>query len=293
MLSGTKVVSLAVNLPGPLAASRLAELGATVTKVEPPAGDPLAVAAPEWYSALVANQRIVTLDLRAFEDRRGLDDLLADSDLLITSMRPSSLKRLDLHAPQKRFPQLSLIEIVGHDGELADTPGHDLNYQADKGILHPPNMPKVPIADLLGAERAVSMSIAALFAANREGIGRNCRIPLAEAAERAGDAVRYGLMGEGALLGGAFPGYGIYPCADGYVALGAIEPHFFGRVLETFEITASHSAIAEAFLGKTISELEHIAIQRDIPLNGVREYASASTSTPERRSPEITPIHRY
>ncbi len=46
-LDGVTVVSLAVNLPGPLATARLAQLGADVTKVEPPAGDPLAVGAPE------------------------------------------------------------------------------------------------------------------------------------------------------------------------------------------------------------------------------------------------------
>lgn len=270
VLSGVKAVSLAVNLPGPLAAARLAELGALVTKVEPPAGDPLASAAPQWYSKLIKDQQVITLDLRTPDGRAEVDDLLEGTDLLITSMRPSSLKRLNLDTPQRRFPRLSLVEIVGHDGELAETPGHDLNYQADKGILHPPNMPKVPIADLLGAERAVSMALAAVFSCSRDGVGRAYRISLADAAERAGDAVAYGLMGEGALLGGAFPGYRIYPCADGYVALGAIEPHFYKRVLDTFNVAESHAAIETAFRGKTVSELERIAGQQDIPLNGVR-----------------------
>ena len=48
-LSGVRVVTLAPNLPGPVAANRLVTLGATVTKVEPPAGDPLAVASPDYY----------------------------------------------------------------------------------------------------------------------------------------------------------------------------------------------------------------------------------------------------
>lgn len=270
VLSGITAVSLAVNLPGPLAAARLAELGAQVTKVEPPTGDPLAGAAPQWYSRLIADQQVITLDLRTPAGRGDLDDLLECADLLITSMRPSSLNRLNLDTPQLRFPRLSSIEIVGHDGDLAEIPGHDLNYQADRGILHPPSMPKVPIADLLGAERAVSLALAAVFRCSRDGIGGAYRVSLADAAERAGDAVRYGLMGEGALLGGAFPGYRIYPCADGYVALGAIEPHFYKRVLETFNVAGTRSAIETAFRGKTVSELEHIAVQQDIPLNGVR-----------------------
>jgi crotonobetainyl-CoA:carnitine CoA-transferase CaiB-like acyl-CoA transferase len=57
-LDGVDVVSLAVNLPGPLAAARLREFGATVTKVEPPAGDPLAAGAPQWYSKLTSGQRV-------------------------------------------------------------------------------------------------------------------------------------------------------------------------------------------------------------------------------------------
>jgi alpha-methylacyl-CoA racemase len=62
-LEGVLVVSLAVNLPGPLAASRLAEFGASVTKVEPPAGDPLELAAPNWYRSLVTRQDVVTIDV--------------------------------------------------------------------------------------------------------------------------------------------------------------------------------------------------------------------------------------
>lgn len=56
-LDGFRVVSLAVNLPGPLAAARLREMGAEVIKVEPPAGDPLAVGAPSWYAELIGGQR--------------------------------------------------------------------------------------------------------------------------------------------------------------------------------------------------------------------------------------------
>ena len=145
-LAGVRVVSLAVNLPGPLAAARLRELGATVTKVEPPSGDPLASGAPRWYSSLTAGQHIVSLDLKDSGDRAKLDELLAEADLLITSMRPTALKRLELSRPHERFPRLSLIEIVGRAGDLAERPGHDLNYQAAQGTLTPPHMPKVPIA---------------------------------------------------------------------------------------------------------------------------------------------------
>lgn len=267
-LNGVRVVSLAINLPGPLAAARLAELGAAVTKVEPPSGDPLAAAAPDWYAQLVQGQSVVSLDVKT--DRTKLDELLTDADLLITSMRPSALERLGLTTPQETFPQLSLIEIVGHDGALAETPGHDLNYQAVHGTLSPPLMPKVPIADMLGAERAVSTALAALVARGTSGTGRPYRVVLEEAAARAGDAVRFGLMGDDAVLGGAFPGYGIYGSADGFVALGAIEPHFFMRTLEHFGADGTPESLRAAFADKTTAELEEIAAQIDIPLNGVK-----------------------
>lgn len=268
-LTGISVVSLAVNLPGPLAAARLAELGAAVTKVEPPAGDPLAAGAPAWYADLVGRQTVLRLDVKNPGDRAKLDELLTTADLLITSMRPSALARLGLDRPQETFPQLSLIEIVGHDGDRAEVPGHDLNYQAVHGTLTPPQMPKVPIADILGAERAVSTALAALVARARSGEGQPHRVVLEEAAARAGDAVRYGLMGDDAVLGGAFPGYGVYSCADGWVALGAIEPHFFTGTLAAFGADGTHDGMRAAFADKTVAELEAIAAQHDLPLNGV------------------------
>lgn len=269
-LEGVSVVSLAINLPGPLAAARLAEMGATVTKVEPPSGDPLAAAAPDWYSRLIERQSVVTLDLKDDADRATLDESLAKADLLITSMRPSALARLGLDRPHEKFPALSLIEIVGHDGERAEVPGHDLNYQAVHGTLTPPQLPTVPIADVLGAERAVTTALAALVGRTTSAIGRPYRVVLEEAAARAGDAVRYRLMGENAVLGGAFPGYGLYESADGYVALGAVEPHFFMRTIETFGADGTHGSLRSAFAAKTTAELEEIARRTDIPLNGVK-----------------------
>ena len=50
-LDGMRAVSLAVNVPGPTTAARLVALGASVTKVEPPAGDPLETAHPAWYDS--------------------------------------------------------------------------------------------------------------------------------------------------------------------------------------------------------------------------------------------------
>ncbi|MDZ4269370.1 MAG: CoA transferase, partial [Mycobacterium sp.] len=140
-LQGVQVVSLAINLPGPLAAARLRALGATVTKIEPPAGDPLRAVAPTWYDELTVGQRVVTLDLKDPADRAVAARELSRADLMLTAMRPSALVKLGLDELTAANPHLSHIEIVGHDGIAAEQPGHDLTYQALHGTLQPPTMP--------------------------------------------------------------------------------------------------------------------------------------------------------
>ena len=164
VLDGVRVVSMATNLPGPIAAARLTELGASVTKIEPPAGDPLALASPLWYAELTSGQRILVLDLKEPEDRLRLDAELAGADLLITAMRPSALARLGLANAAESYAGLSHVEIVGYDSDREEVVGHDLNYQAAHGTLQPPALPTAPIADLLGAERVVSAALLLLLA---------------------------------------------------------------------------------------------------------------------------------
>lgn len=274
ILEGVQVVSLAINLPGPLAAARLAELGASVTKVEPPGGDPLKGAAPQWYTELVTQQVVVELNLKDSADRLELDELLAGANLLITSVRPSALRRLGLADAHVTYAGLSHIEIVGHDGELEEAPGHDLTYQAAYGTLDPPSMPRVPVADLLGAERAVAAALLALIDAKRTGTGRTHRVVLEDAAAFAGQAVKHGLMGPGTTLGGATPTYGIYAATDGFIALGAIEPHFRQRLLDTLAVEDTHDAIAVAFGARTTSEWEAVAAAADIPLVGIHSQTT-------------------
>lgn len=121
-LQGVQVVSLAINLPGPLAAARLRALGATVTKIEPPAGDPLRAVAPTWYDELTVGQRVVTLDLKDPADRAVAARELSRADLMLTAMRPSALVKLGLDELTAANPHLSHIEIVGHDGIAANSP---------------------------------------------------------------------------------------------------------------------------------------------------------------------------
>ncbi len=185
-LAGLKVVSLAINLPGPVAAGRLRDLGASVTKIEPPDGDPLARGCAAWYGALHENVAVLKLDLKEAAERRDLDPLLAESDLLLTSSRPAALDRLGLgwSTLHQEFLRLCQVAIIGHEPPDENRPGHDLTYQATLGLVSPPEMPRTLIADLGGAEEAVSTGVSLLVARERTGVAGFAQVSLAQAAAR-------------------------------------------------------------------------------------------------------------
>ncbi|MCM3556733.1 CoA transferase [Janibacter melonis] len=271
-LDGVRVVSLAVNLPGPLAAARLTSMGAAVTKVEPPTGDPLALVAPTWYTELVGGQEVVRLDLKDPADRAALEDRLAGVDVLLTSMRPSALERLGLPKSVERHGLL-LVEVVGYDGDRAEEAGHDLTYQASRGMVAPPTMPLVPMVDVLGSERAVSATLAGLRVRESLGAAVHERVVLDEVADDAAASLRHGLTGPGAVLGGALPGYAIYATSDGYVAVGAIEPHFAARLAE--HVGSTRSELETAFASRPSAHWEQLGREHDVPVVVVRDPGSA------------------
>jgi alpha-methylacyl-CoA racemase len=272
-LSGLKIVSLAINLPGPFAVGRLRDLGASVTKIEPPEGDPLARGCPEWYRALHENVVVLRLDLKVPADRERLNPILADADLLLTSSRPAALDRLGLSwaAVHERFGRLCQVAIIGHAPPHENQPGHDLTYQATLGLLSPPEMPRALIADLGGAEAAVSAAIALLLARERGGEAGYAQVSLAEAAARFALPHQHGLTLPSGLLGGAWPGYNLYRSADGWVAVAALEPHFAERLrLELGVESFTKEAVAAAFERRTAAEWEAWAAPRDLPIVAVR-----------------------
>jgi len=164
-LRGTRVLSLALNLPGPAALMRLAQLGARCTKVNPPAGDPMQHYTPAGYAQLHAGVKEVALDLKAPQGQASLHKLLAKSDLLLTSFRPSALAKLglDWKTLHKVYPALSLIQVVGAPGPLAEIPGHDLTYQAEVGLVPGMELPASLFADMGGALMASEATLKAIL----------------------------------------------------------------------------------------------------------------------------------
>ena len=268
-LVGVRLVTLAQNVPGPVAAARLREFGASVVKVEPPGGDPLASSNPAWYGALTAGQEVVRLDLKSDAGRARLGECLAEADVLLTSNRLAALARLGL-GPEElgaRYPRLCYVAVTGYPAPREDAPGHDLTYLADLGLLSPPEMPRTLLADLAGAERAVSAPLALLLERER-GLGAGyAEVALAQAAAFFAEPLRYGITEPGAHLGGGFPGYGLYEARDGWVAVAALEAHFWERLLSELGLEeATRADLEEIFLQKPAEEWERWATERDLPL---------------------------
>ena len=145
-LSGIRVIEFGQRLSGPYCGLLLAELGADVVKIEPPAGDPIrhklckdgAPFGPS-YAALNRGKRIVHLDLKSDAGRRVLFDLIAAADAFITNVRPSALKRngLDPAALLRLRPGLvyTSLSAAGWDSEDDAIGLDDGAAQAETGFM--------------------------------------------------------------------------------------------------------------------------------------------------------------
>jgi crotonobetainyl-CoA:carnitine CoA-transferase CaiB-like acyl-CoA transferase len=273
LLQDVKIVSLALNAPGPVAAARLTAMGAEVTKVEPPGGDAMSHAAPQWYTALCQGQTVLRIDLKDAAGRKQLDGLLENADLLLASFRPSALRRLglDWESLRARHPRLCFVGIIGHPPPLEERSGHDLTYQVDFGLLRPPQMPPTLFVDMAGAERAVSMALALLNRAARRGEAGYAWVSLYECARDLAAPVAAGLTLPGGWLGGGYPLYGLYQANDGWIAIAALEPHFAERLLAELNLKkADRSELERIFLQRSAAAWESWAAERDLPLVAVK-----------------------
>ncbi|MCA9616048.1 MAG: CoA transferase, partial [Myxococcales bacterium] len=141
-LEGIRVLDLSRLLPGPFASMVLADLGASVDKVEDPkGGDYLRVMPPQApdgmnaiFHTLNRGKRSLVLDLKRPEGRDALLRLLPRYDVVLESFRPGVLARLGLgyDVMHEANPGLVICAITGYgqDGPLVDRAGHDLNYLA-------------------------------------------------------------------------------------------------------------------------------------------------------------------
>ena len=278
-LKGIRILSLALNLPGPAALMRCSQMGAKCVKLEPKSGDPMSSYSPGAYTALHQGVRITAADLKTAQGQKALHRELVKTDVLITSFRPSALVKLGLtwKALHKQYPALSQVAIVGARGARAEEPGHDLTYLAENDLVTGLDLPATLYADMGGSLMASEAVLRAVMHKASAGKGAYIEVALSEAASYLALPRTWGLTSPGAAVGGGHAAYQVYKCRDGRVAVAALEPHFAARLCTAagFDATAekalftpeAHRAIAAWLLGKTREQLNLLATEKDIPLH--------------------------
>lgn len=263
-LAGVRIVSIAQNVPGPLCVARLASLGASATKIEPPNGDPFTPLSPTWYDEMHRGIAVERLDLKSAEGRTRLIALLADADLFVTSHRPSALARLSIDPATlaHEVPNVRTLRIVGSVAE-PEVPGHDLTYQAQAGLLRD-TLPRTLAADVMASERAVSE---ALLLLRRPG-GSVADVGLVESLAPLQAPLQHGLTADGGVLGGGLCAYEVYHTSEGVVAVAALEPHFEKRLYDALGLPIK-SELTAVMTTRTAHEWEAWAQTHDLPIVAV------------------------
>jgi len=279
VLKGIRLLSLALNLPGPAALMRCQQMGARCVKFEPPSGDPMQLYSPPAYSQLQNGIKVITVDLKTETGQKTLHRELSKTDVLITSFRPSAIEKLGLGWKNlhRLYPTLSQVAIVGSPGARGEEPGHDLTYVADSGLVPGLELPATLYADMSGSLTASEAVLQAVLSQRNSGKGVRLEIALSSAAQYLALPRQWGLTQASGFVGGAHAGYRIYECKDGRVAVAALEPHFAAALcaaaglpdsdVVSLQTQATRNGIARFLKKQTRQQLDALAVQRDIPLH--------------------------
>jgi crotonobetainyl-CoA:carnitine CoA-transferase CaiB-like acyl-CoA transferase len=311
-LDGLRVLDLTRLLPGGFCSLLLADFGADVVKVEDTGGGDYVRWAPPhvegaepsasgaMFLALNRGKRSIRIDLKTEGGREALLALVRGADVLLESFRPGVMDRLGVGWERLRDanPRLVYCAITGYgqDGPNRDRAGHDLDYLALTGLLGltgdaggPPVQPAGQIADLGGGALLAAFGVmAALRERDRSGEGQMVDVAMADGALSWLAMVAARALAErraperGSLeLGGGLLCYRPYRCADGWVALGALEPKFWrawcagvGRedLLDVqFEPpgSAAHAEVEAVFAARTRDEWTAFADEHECCLEPV------------------------
>ena len=263
-LNGVRVLDLSQFLPGPFATQMLADLGADVLKVEPPAGDPqrrldsvTGKPGPEnsrsaYYDVINAGKSVVAIDLKSADGKKAFETLVRAADVLLESYRPGVLERLGFGPGRLKSLNPGLVHCAlsgfGQTGPNRLRAGHDINYVASTGALSVSGTPEKPVmawppaADYASAFQAALTMLGALVARARTGEGVYLDVSLAESmlawqALGLTGAKLGGKPGRGEnLLNGGAACYQVYATGDGrFVTLGALEAHFWANFCAAME----------------------------------------------------------
>jgi len=252
-LTGVRIVELAGIGPGPHACTILADLGADVIRIDRPGGGLFAGGSADLLNR---GRPSVALDLKHPAAVETVLRLVESADALVEGNRPGVTERLGVGPAQclARNPRLVYGRMTGwgQDGPLASAAGHDLTYIATSGVLHglgqaagAPQFPVNLLGDFGGGSTYLVIGVlAAIIHARATGTGQVVDAAIVDGTTHL-TTLLSGLTAQGAftetrgsnLLDGGAPFYSLYETADGrYVAVGALEPQFFDRLVAGLEL---------------------------------------------------------
>jgi crotonobetainyl-CoA:carnitine CoA-transferase CaiB-like acyl-CoA transferase len=257
-LDGVRVLDVATLGAGPWLATRLADFGADVLKVEhPSAGDPMRLLGwfdgdvPLWWKLDARNKRSMTLDLKSPKGQRILKMLAREVDVVVENFRPGTMESWNLGYEELSRENVGLILVRvtgwGQTGPYSERPGFGTLAEALSGWAHlngfpenPPTLPPMALGDALASVLGAFATMVALYERDTsEGLGQVIDLSICEAL--------FSLIGQQVIIHdrlGAVPKRegnalafvaprNIYMARDGrYVALAASTPSIFERVMQ-------------------------------------------------------------
>ena len=255
-LAGLKIVEFAAVGPAPMCAMLLADLGATVMRIDRVTPVELGSKRPLQFDLLLRNREVMALDLKSAAGRAMAMEVVAGADALIEGMRPGVMERLRLGPEDcfKRNPKLVFGRMTGwgQTGPLAQAAAHDLNYIALTGALdaigragQPPSIPINLLGDYAGGSLYLALGmLAALRESERSGHGQVVDAAILDGVTSLMTSM-FGLMAAGMwklergsnIADSGTPFYDVYECADGkFVSVAPIETRFFEEMLQRLDI---------------------------------------------------------
>jgi crotonobetainyl-CoA:carnitine CoA-transferase CaiB-like acyl-CoA transferase len=290
-LAGVRVVEIA-DQKGVYCGKLLADMGARVTKIEAPGGDPTRTLPPlipnptstkkqtelvsSFFLYMNSNKRSVSIDLESAAGQQALLALTADCDVVITTARAAELQRQGLNeaALRARNPRLIVTSITdfGMSGPATDWEGSDLVINALSGAMHCTGFPEDPPVKLAGTPayamasvNAAAATLIALRHASRCGQGQLVDVSALEAMTAVTSICGIGRWKEdgvvahryGTGLFAAVPS-GAYACRDGLAYLIVNRPaHWKALALWINEITGNTEVLDTMFDGPSSSRLPY------------------------------------
>lgn len=257
-LAGFRVLDLSRVLAGPYCAQLMADMGATVIKVEAPDGDECRRWPPLWegndistnFGSVNRGKLGITLDYKSAAASEVLQGLVRWADVVVHNFLPDTAERLGLGYAALRAinPRIVYLSLSGYGerGPLANKPGYDLMMQAFSGAMgltgYPGQGPVrigVSFIDMATGMAAYGAVITGLLARERTGQGTCVRLSLLETAvallgHHGANWFQAGMLSPplGSAAGNLSP-YQAFACTDGYLVVGATNDRVFAKLCET------------------------------------------------------------